>query len=131
MRHFVVINVTLRITVQRLLRRLCTCKKPVDVPIDTLLNAGFTQEDLDGSWTLYGPEGCDRCRGSGYKGRVGVYQVMPITEEIQRMIMSSATALDIAEQARREGVNDLRRSGLLKVKQGLTSLDEVLGSTNQ
>ena len=121
----------LMITAQRLLRRLCTCKKPVDVPIDALLDAGFTQEDLDGSWTLYGPEGCDRCRGSGYKGRVGVYQVMPITEEIQRMIMSSATALDIAEQARREGVNDLRRSGLLKVKQGLTSLDEVLGSTNQ
>ena len=121
----------LMITAQRLLRRLCTCKKPVDVPINTLLNAGFNQEDLDGSWTLYGPGGCDRCRGSGYKGRVGVYQVMPITEEIQRMIMSSATALDIAEQARREGVNDLRRSGLLKVKQGLTSLDEVLGSTNQ
>ena len=121
----------LMITAQRLLRRLCTCKKPVDVPINTLLNAGFNQEDLDGSWTLYGPGGCDRCRGSGYKGRVGVYQVMPVTEEIQRMIMSSATALDIAEQARREGVNDLRRSGLLKVKQGLTSLDEVLGSTNQ
>ena len=121
----------LMITAQRLLRRLCTCKKPVDVPINTLLNAGFKQEDLDGSWTLYGPGGCDRCRGSGYKGRVGVYQVMPVTEEIQRMIMSSATALDIAEQARREGVNDLRRSGLLKVKQGLTSLDEVLGSTNQ
>ena len=121
----------LMITAQRLLRRLCTCKKPVDVPINTLLNAGFNQEDLDGSWTLYGPGGCDRCRGSGYKGRVGVYQVMPVTEEIQRMIMSSATALNIAEQARREGVNDLRRSGLLKVKQGLTSLDEVLGSTNQ
>ena len=121
----------LMITAQRLLRRLCTCKKPVDVPINTLLNAGFNQEDLDGSWMLYGPGGCDRCRGSGYKGRVGVYQVMPVTEEIQRMIMSSATALDIAEQARREGVNDLRRSGLLKVKQGLTSLDEVLGSTNQ
>ena len=121
----------LMITAQRLLRRLCTCKKPVDVPINTLLNAGFNQEDLDGSWTLYGPGGCDRCRGSGYKGRVGVYQVMPVTEEIQRMIMSSATSLDIAKQAQAEGVNDLRRSGLLKVKQGLTSLDEILGSTNE
>ena len=120
----------LLITAQRLVRRLCTCKKPVEVPAETLLNAGFTEADLDGSWTLYGPGECDRCKGSGYKGRVGVYQVMPVTEEIQRMIMSNATALDIAEQARREGVNDLRRSGLLKVKQGLTSLDEILGSTN-
>ena len=121
----------LLITAQRLLRRLCSCKQPVDAPIDALLNAGFTQEDLDGSWTLYGPHGCERCRNSGYKGRVGVYQVMPVSEEIQRMIMSNATAIDITQQARREGVNDLRRSGLLKVKQGLTSLDEVLGSTNQ
>ena len=121
----------LLITAQRLLRRLCTCKKPVEIPADVLVGAGFSREDLDGSWTLYGPGGCDRCRGSGYKGRVGVYQVMPITEDIQRMIMAKATALDIAEQAKKEGVNDLRRSGLLKVKQGLTSLDEVLGSTNQ
>ena len=120
----------LLITAQRLVRRLCTCKKPVEVPTETLLNAGFTEADLVGNWTLYGPGECDRCKGSGYKGRVGVYQVMPVTEDIQRMIMSNATALDIAEQARREGVNDLRRSGLLKVKQGLTSLDEILGSTN-
>ncbi|MFZ4535068.1 type IV-A pilus assembly ATPase PilB [Propionivibrio sp.] len=120
----------LLITAQRLVRRLCTCKKPLDTPIETLLNAGFTESDLDGSWSLYGPGECDRCKGSGYKGRVGLYQVMPITEDIQRMIMANGTALDIAVQAQKEGVNDLRRSGLLKVKQGLTSLDEVLGSTN-
>lgn len=120
----------LLITAQRLVRRLCTCKKSLDTPIETLLNAGFTEEDIDGSWQLYGPGECDRCKGSGYKGRVGLYQVMPVTEAIQRMIMSDATALDIAVQAQKEGVNDLRRSGLLKVKQGLTSLDEVLGSTN-
>ena len=120
----------LLITAQRLVRRLCTCKKPIEVPTQTLLNAGFTEADLDGSWTLFGPGECDRCKGTGYKGRVGVYQVMPVTEDIQRMIMSNATALDIAEQARKEGVNDLRRSGLMKVKQGLTSLDEILGSTN-
>ena len=120
----------LLITAQRLVRRLCTCKKPIEVPTETLLNAGFTEEDLDGSWTLYGPGECARCKGSGYKGRVGVYQVMPVTEEIQRMIMANATSLDIANQAKKEGVNDLRRSGLLKVKQGLTSLDEILGSTN-
>ena len=84
----------------------------------------------DGGWSLYGPGSCDRCKGNGYKGRVGVYQVMAVSEEIQRLIMGNGTALDIAEQARREGVNDLRRSGLLKVKQGLTSLDEVLANTN-
>jgi type IV pilus assembly protein PilB len=120
----------LLITAQRLVRRLCTCKKQISVPVEALQNAGFSEADLDGSWTLFGPEGCERCKGSGYKGRLGIYQVMPVTEEIQRIIMASGTSLDIAEQARREGVNDLRRSGLIKVKQGLTSLDEVLGSTN-
>ncbi len=120
----------LLITAQRLVRRLCTCKKPLDAPTETLLDAGFRETDLDGSWTLYGPGECERCKGSGYKGRVGLYQVMPVSEAIQRIIMSNGTSLDIAEQARKEGVNDLRRSGLLKVKQGLTSLEEVLGSTN-
>jgi type IV pilus assembly protein PilB len=120
----------LLITAQRLVRRLCTCKKPVETPDETLLNAGFMEEDIDGSWSVYGPNGCERCKGSGYKGRVGVYQVMPVTEAIQRIIMTNGTSLDIADQARREGVNDLRRSGLLKVMQGATSLDEVLGSTN-
>ncbi|MDR2614805.1 MAG: type IV-A pilus assembly ATPase PilB [Candidatus Accumulibacter sp.] len=120
----------LLITAQRLVRRLCTCKKPIDTPLETLQNAGFTEEDLDGSWSIFGPNGCERCKGSGYKGRVGIYQVMPVTEEIQRIIMTNGTSLDIAEQARREGVNDLRRSGLIKVMHGFTSLDEVLGSTN-
>ena len=127
---FNIASSVLLITAQRLVRRLCTCKKPIDVPLETLQNAGFTEADLDGSWTLYGPNGCDRCKGSGYKGRLGIYQVMPVTEEIQRIIMASGTSLDIARQAQIEGVNDLRRSGLLKVKQGLTSLEEVLGSTN-
>ncbi|MCL2523174.1 MAG: type IV-A pilus assembly ATPase PilB [Betaproteobacteria bacterium] len=118
------------ITAQRLARRLCTCKKPMTVPTQALLDAGFTEEDLDDSWTLYGPGSCDRCKGSGYKGRVGIYQVMPVSETMQRLIMSGATALDLAQQAKREGVKDLRESGLLKVKQGMTSLDEVLGTTN-
>lgn len=120
----------LLITAQRLVRRLCTCKKPLDAPIEALLEAGFTEADIDGTWQLYSPNGCDRCKGSGYKGRVGLYQVMPISEEISRLIMASGTALDIAAQAQKEGVNDLRRSGLLKVKQGLTSLEEIFGSTN-
>lgn len=74
--------------------------------------------------------GCDRCKGTGYKGRVGIYQVMPISEAMQRLIMSGASALDLAVQAKVEGVKDLRESGLLKVKQGMTSLDEVLSTTN-
>jgi type IV pilus assembly protein PilB len=120
----------LLITAQRLVRRLCTCKKAIDAPVETLLNAGFTEADIDGSWILYGPGECDRCKGSGYKGRVGLYQVMPVTREIQRLIMANGNENDIARQAEKDGVNDLRRSGLLKVKQGLTSLEEVLGSTN-
>ena len=118
------------ITAQRLARRLCTCKKPIEVPKQALLDAGFKEEELDGSWSVQGPVGCDRCKGSGYKGRVGIYQVMPISETMQRLIMSGANALDLARQAKAEGVKDLRESGLLKVKQGMTSLDEVLSTTN-
>jgi type IV pilus assembly protein PilB len=92
--------------------------------------AGFKEEDLDGSWTLYGPHGCERCKGTGFKGRVGIYQVMPISAETQRLIMTGASSIDLAEQAVREGVRNLRESGLIKVKQGVTSLDEVLSTTN-
>ena len=120
----------LLITAQRLARRLCSCKAPVDVPKQTLLDAGFKEEDLDGSWTLYGPHGCERCKGTGFKGRVGIYQVMPISTEMQRLIMTGANSIDLSEQAAREGVRNLRESGLLKVKQGVTSLDEVLSTTN-
>ena len=119
------------ITAQRLARRLCTCKQPLEVDEDALIQAGYRDEDLDGSWQPFRPVGCDRCGGSGYKGRVGIYQVMPISEEIQRIILSNGNAMQIAEQARRDGVRDLRRSGLLKVRQGLTSIEEVLGVTNQ
>ncbi len=127
---FNIASSVLLITAQRLARRLCNCKKPIDVPSKTLLEAGFTEADLDGSWTLFGPGGCERCKGTGYKGRVGIYQVMPVSEAIQRLIMSGAGEMDLAEQAAREGVKNLRESGLLKVKQGLTSLDEVLSTTN-
>ncbi len=119
------------ITAQRLARRLCSCKKPVDIPIEALFEAGFESEQLDGSWQPMGPVGCERCKGSGYKGRVGIYQVMPITEEIAHIIMTNGNSMDIAAQAQREGVRDLRQSGLLKVRQGVTSLEEVLASTNE
>ncbi len=120
----------LLITAQRLARRLCNCKKPITVPNQALLDAGYKQEDLDGSWTLYGPGSCEKCKGSGYKGRVGIYQVMPISEEMQRMVLAGANALDLTVQAKKEGIKDLRESGLFKVKQGLTSLEEVLSTTN-
>ena len=119
------------ITAQRLARRLCTCKEATTVPDAALLEAGFTEEDLDGSWQPYRPVGCERCKGSGYKGRVGIYQVMPISDEIQRIILKHGSALDIADQAAREGVRTLRQSGLVKVKQGMTTVEEVLGCTNQ
>lgn len=118
------------ITAQRLARKLCSCKKPTDIPKEALLRAGFKEEELDGSWQPYQPVGCEICQGSGYKGRTGIYQVMPITEEMQRIILKNGSAMDIAEQARREGVKDLRQAGLLKVKAGLTSLEEVEAVTN-
>jgi type IV pilus assembly protein PilB len=117
------------ITAQRLARRLCSCKQPVDYNADTLLAAGFTEDDLDG-WTAYQPVGCERCSQSGYKGRVGVYQVMPITEAMEKIILANGSALEIEAQAQRDGIRSLRESGLQKVKQGLTSLEEILGCTN-
>ena len=127
---FNIASSVLLITAQRLARRLCSCKKPITVPKQALLDAGYKSEDLDDSWSVFGPVGCDRCKGTGYKGRVGIYQVMPISETMQRLIMSGASALDLAALAKTEGVKDLRESGLLKVKQGMTSLDEVLSTTN-
>jgi len=118
------------ITAQRLARRLCpNCKAPADIPRETLLDAGFKEDDVDGSWTPYRPVGCSMCT-NGYKGRVGVYQVMPISEEIQRIVLRDGSALEIAAQAEAEGVKSLRVSGLSKVKMGLTSLEEILGCTN-
>jgi type IV pilus assembly protein PilB len=119
------------ITAQRLARRLCTCKAEADVDEDALLKAGFKESDLDGTWRAFRPVGCERCSGGGYKGRVGIYQVMPITDEIQRLILTGGNAMEIAAQAKREGVSDLRESGLRKVRQGLTSIEEVLGATNE
>nr|WP_315238417.1 type IV-A pilus assembly ATPase PilB [uncultured Albidiferax sp.] len=119
------------ITAQRLARRLCpACKALIDIPQKTLLESGYAPEELDGSWKPYGPVGCNACN-NGYKGRVGIYQVMPISEEIQRIILRDGSALDIAEQAKIEGVRTLRQAGLHKVKLGLTSLEEVLAVSNE
>jgi len=119
------------ITAQRLARRLCeNCKTPADYPREAMLRAGYAEEDLDGSWRPYRAVGCSACN-SGYKGRVGIYQVMPMTDALQRIILSEGTAVDIADQARREGVRDLRQSGLVKVRSGMTTLEEVIAVTNQ
>ncbi|MGJ3701501.1 MULTISPECIES: type IV-A pilus assembly ATPase PilB [Variovorax] len=119
------------ITAQRLARRLChLCRAPADVPRQALLDAGFKEAELDGSWKPYRPVGCSVCNG-GYKGRVGIYQVMPISETIQAIILRDGSALDIARQSEAEGVRSLRQSGLRKVMQGLTSLEEVVAVTNE
>ena len=128
---FNIASSVLLITAQRLVRRLCeNCKAPADYPRDALLRAGYKEEELDGSWKAYRAVGCQNCN-NGYRGRVGVYQVMPITEEIQRIILSEGTAMDIAAQARKDGVRDLRQFGLVKVRAGVTTLEEVLSATNE
>jgi type IV pilus assembly protein PilB len=128
---FNIASSVLLITAQRLARKLCeNCKKPAEYPRESMLKAGFKPEDLDGNWKPYRAVGCSACN-NGYKGRVGIYQVMPITEAIQRIILSEGTALDIAKQAETEGVRDLRQSGLVKVRSGVTTLEEVILVTNE
>jgi len=115
------------IIAQRLARRLCKqCKQKIEVPKEALLEEGFTEQDIAEGFTVFGPnaEGCNQC-AAGYKGRVGIYQVMPMSEEMGRIIMEGGNAMQLAKQAKQEGVRDLRESGLRKVKEGVTSLDEI------
>ena len=112
------------IIAQRLGRRLCKhCKQPLDIPKEALLKEGFKEEELD-DLTIHGPVGCDQCN-DGYKGRVGIYQVMPISEAMGKLIMEGGNALQLANLAKAEGVNDLHASGLIKVRQGILSLEEL------
>ncbi len=119
----IISSVTL-IIAQRLARRLHDCKKPMELPPQVLLKAGFTQADIDAGLTVYEAGNCDGCN-EGYKGRVGIYQVMPMLEDIQKIILQGGNAMQISEVAKAAGINDLRASALLKVKQGLTSLTEI------
>jgi len=112
------------IIAQRLARRLHDCKKPQSLPPAVLLAAGFTQADIDAGLTVYEPVGCSGCN-DGYKGRVGIYQVMPMLEDIQKIILQGGNALQISEVAKAAGINDLRASALVKVKHGMTSLTEI------
>ena len=128
---FNIASSVLLITAQRLARKLCeTCKAQADYPREAMLKAGFDAADLDGTWRPYRAVGCSACN-NGYKGRVGIYQVMPVTEEIQKIILNEGTAMDIAVQAQREQVRDLRQSGLIKVRSGVTTLEEVISVTNE
>ena len=113
------------IMAQRLTRKLCPlCKKPDDIPREALLEEGFSEAEIDEGITIYRPVGCEHCN-KGYKGRVGIFQVMKVSESIGRLIMEGGNAMQLAEQAKREGVTDLRHSGLRKVKAGITSLEEI------
>ena len=116
---------------QRLARRLCgQCKSASDVPEQSLLEMGFTPEDLATGFTIYQPVGCSECR-DGYKGRVGIYEVMKVTPAIARIIMEDGNAIQIADASTQAGFDNLRRSGLRKVIQGLTSLQEINRVTSE
>ena len=120
-------NITSSVTLiiaQRLARRLHTCKRPLELPTAALLAEGFTQADIDSGIQLQEAVGCSGCN-EGYKGRTGIYQVMPITESIAKIILSGGSAIQIAEQAKADGIPDLRASALLKAKNGITSLAEI------
>ncbi len=122
---FNIASSVLLIMAQRLARRLCpTCKAPEDLPHEVLRQEGFSEADIEEGIVVFGPVGCERCT-KGYRGRVGIFQVMPISETIRRLILEGGNAMQLAEQARREGVADLRESGLRKVKEGMTSLEEL------
>ncbi len=128
---FNIASSVLLVTAQRLARRLCdACKTTVEYPREALKRAGFGDADLDGTWKPYKAVGCSAC-SNGYKGRVGLYQVMPITEEMQRIILAEGSALDIQHEAVKNGVRDLRQAGLAKVRAGVTTLEEVITVTNE
>ena len=114
------------IIAQRLGRRLCSnCKEPVEIPEQSLKEMGFTDDDIATGFTVYGAKGCEKCGGDGYKGRVGIYEVVKITDGISRIIMEEGNSIDIGDQCRKEGFDDIQRSGLVKVMHGVTSLEEV------
>ena len=128
---FNIASSVLLVTAQRLARRLCeVCKTTVEYPREALKRAGFADADIDGAWKPYKAVGCSAC-SNGYKGRLGIYQVMPITEEMQRIILAEGSALDIQHEAHRNGVRDLRQAGLAKVRIGVTTLEEIITVTNE
>jgi len=120
---FNIVSAVSLIIAQRLARRLCDCKKPTELPKEVLLKAGFTEEDLEEA-NIFDPVGCSKCN-EGYKGRVGIYEVMPLTSNVKRIILEGGNSMEIAEQAEKDGISNLRKSALLKVKNGITGLVEA------
>jgi type IV pilus assembly protein PilB len=117
------------ICAQRLIRKICNeCRTEIKTPIQTMINIGFSQEDAKNIQTFRG-EGCKTCNGTGYKGRIGLYEVMEVSEEIQELILVGASAREIKRKAVDEGMISLRQSGLNKIRTGITTLDEVLRET--
>ncbi|MCX7988490.1 MAG: type IV-A pilus assembly ATPase PilB [Thermodesulfovibrio sp.] len=126
---FLISSSVLLVVAQRLVRKLCPhCKKEETVSKETLLKLGFTESEVE-TLKVYGPAGCTECNLTGYKGRIALYEVMPITDEIKELILTGATALDIKKEAVKQGMLTLRRSGLYKIMQGITSIKEVLRTT--
>jgi type IV pilus assembly protein PilB len=122
---FNIASSVLLIMAQRLVRRLCpSCKAPENLPTEVLRQEGFTEDDIERGVVVFGPVGCERCN-KGYRGRIGIFQVMPVSEPIRALILEGGNAMRLAEQAQREGIADLRQSGLRKVREGLTSLEEL------
>jgi type IV pilus assembly protein PilB len=118
------------VVAQRLIRRLCGCKKPSKAPVQTLIDIGFPPEEAK-SAKLFEPNGCDKCSSTGYKGRVGLFEVMEIDEELREQIMIGASTAELRHKAKEKGMLTLRGSGIEKIKQGLTSIDEVLRETTK
>jgi type IV pilus assembly protein PilB len=114
------------IAAQRLVRRICQeCKEEVDVPTKALQNIGFSDDEVD-SVKVFSGQGCMKCGNTGYKGRIGLYEIMPMTDTIRQMILEDATIVDIKRQALEEGMVTLRQSGLIKIKAGITTIEEVI-----
>jgi type IV pilus assembly protein PilB len=126
---FLVATSVLMICAQRLARRLCSeCKEETKVPVETLLRIGYTKEEVEGI-TVYKPVGCPRCNETGYKGRVGLFEIMHVTDNSRELILSGATAVELRRQAVEDGMITLRRSGLIKIMNGVTSIEEVITKT--
>jgi len=126
---FLVASSVVLIVAQRLVRKVCqNCKQPEKIPVETFVQAGFSKEDAK-NVTAYKGEGCNTCNKTGYKGRVALYEIMPVKEEIKELVLQGASALDIKRTAIQLGMKSLRMSGLGKLKEGMTSLEEVVGTT--
>jgi len=126
---FLVATATQLIAAQRLARRICSlCKEAVDIPAQALINLGFKKDEI-GSFTVYKGRGCDKCNNTGYKGRVALIEVMVIDDDIRDLILSGGTAIDIKRKAMENGMITLRRSGLFKIKEGVTTVEEVVRET--